>query len=125
MPHVCRLVWVPALGLVIPYFLTHYLDYRKNFWGIGGGARKLLQENLFRKYLHYDEVHRKDISAAEFTNCINNDVHKLVGKGFMNFFALASSTSKLVWMLGFQIYLAVDSPLLSRRALTLIVTFFS
>ena len=42
---------------------------------------EVLQENLVRKYLHYDVDTRKTIGAAEFTNCVNRDIFTLVDNG--------------------------------------------
>ena len=32
-----------GVGMVIPFGLLHYLDYRRNYWGVAGRARKVTE----------------------------------------------------------------------------------
>ena len=82
--------------------MRYYLAYRRNFWDTGGVALEILQDKLLRKYLHYDEAHRKNISVAEFTNCINKDAVILVEKGYLQAFTLAESCGRLIMVFAFQ-----------------------
>eukprot|EP00929_Paragymnodinium_shiwhaense_P080069 TRINITY_DN41736_c0_g6_i1.p1 TRINITY_DN41736_c0_g6~~TRINITY_DN41736_c0_g6_i1.p1 ORF type:complete len:880 (-),score=187.98 TRINITY_DN41736_c0_g6_i1:168-2807(-) len=72
-----------GLALFVPYFVQYYLDYRANFWGIGGGSRKTLQENLLRKYLNADEYVRSTTTRAEILKALTIDSPELVKDGYV------------------------------------------
>ena len=55
-----------SAGLAVPLLFMHYIDYRKNFWKIGGTARKLLQERLLQKFLYYkDRVKIENVANSK------------------------------------------------------------
>ena len=49
-----RKVYMLIYGILwlVPFFGKHFLDYRKCFWGVGGGLRKHLQMLLLKKFLN-------------------------------------------------------------------------
>ena len=107
-----------AVGLGAPVLVLHYLDYAKNYWKLGGTTRKLLQENLMRKFLNYDEGNRANLSGSDLIVCITFDVVELAQSGFMQIFRIAQCLGKLVFILAFQIAFAV----IDGSELLLIVT---
>ncbi|CAK0850181.1 unnamed protein product [Prorocentrum cordatum] len=49
-----------ALLLTLPYGISHWLVYRRQFWKVGGGARGTLLNSLIDKYLYYED--RRDVA---------------------------------------------------------------
>eukprot|EP00929_Paragymnodinium_shiwhaense_P080066 TRINITY_DN41736_c0_g3_i1.p1 TRINITY_DN41736_c0_g3~~TRINITY_DN41736_c0_g3_i1.p1 ORF type:complete len:839 (-),score=198.66 TRINITY_DN41736_c0_g3_i1:298-2814(-) len=94
-----------ALVLFLPYAVMYYLDYRANFWGVGGGSRKLLQENLLRKYLVADECTRCTTTKAEVLKCMTLDAPELVKDGYIQALLAIGGFGRFVFLLMFQMYL--------------------
>jgi len=101
-------LYVYGLCLLVPFLITHWFMYRKTTWKVTGGARKVLQENLLRKYLNQDES-THFIPASEFQSTFGHDVTDLVVDGYNKVFVVAKSGGRLVVSLGLSIYIAVDA----------------
>jgi len=95
-----------ALCLTLPFLIEHYLSYRRQFWQIGGGARKLLLHGLMEKYMYYQESTRDLIDLSEFKLTFSEDAFHLVDKGFMQLFALVADISRIVMVCLFVVVLA-------------------
>merc|ERR1719387_834749 len=95
--------------LIFPAAIIRVLDFRATYWKVEEIARTVLQENLMRKFLNYDESLRKEISVAEFTHAITHDSFFLVHNGFLKMFDLAECVGRVSAMIVVQIYLAVAS----------------
>ena len=78
------------------YPLIHYWDYKKNFWKIGGGARKLLQENMISKFLNYDEPTRTFIDIPLYTHALNQGVFDVVSDIYMKSFVIVMSAARII-----------------------------
>eukprot|EP00929_Paragymnodinium_shiwhaense_P080068 TRINITY_DN41736_c0_g5_i1.p1 TRINITY_DN41736_c0_g5~~TRINITY_DN41736_c0_g5_i1.p1 ORF type:complete len:839 (-),score=137.69 TRINITY_DN41736_c0_g5_i1:136-2544(-) len=94
-----------AFVLFLPYGLMHYIDYRSNFWGIGGGSRKLLQENLLRKYMVADECTRCSATKAEVLKCMTLDAPALVSDGYIQALNGIGGLGRFALLFAFQLYL--------------------
>ena len=95
-----------AIFLVIPYPFLHLFDYQKNFWGIAGGARRVLMENLMSKFLNYQESMRSEFSDSQFIHCMH-DVPELVDSGYMRMFVLLNSVLMILMIVLYLTYLGV------------------
>merc|ERR1719487_593535 len=96
-----------AVGLAAPLLLLHYLDFKKNYWQLGGTVRKLLQENLMQRFLYCEEANRARLSSSDLVMCMTHDVLELTQCGFMQIFRFVACTSKLTLIFVFQILTAV------------------
>merc|ERR1719197_1648500 len=66
---------------LLPNFVLHFLDFRRCYWDVPGHARKILQDNLMVKFLHYDELGRVEFSDALFVRCVLQNCNELVREG--------------------------------------------
>lgn len=106
MDHGVPLLLSYGLGLSLPYVITHYLAYRRQFWKVSGGARKLLLNGLMQKFLYYQEAARDLVDTSEFKLTFSEDAFLLVERGFMQFFVLAGYVGRIVMLFLFVIVLA-------------------
>jgi hypothetical protein len=106
MDHGVPLLLSYGLALSLPYVITHYLAYRRQFWKVSGGARKLLLNGLMQKYLYYQESARDLVDTSEFKLTFSEDAFLLVDRGFMQFFHLAGHVGRIVMVFLFVIVLA-------------------
>ena len=83
---------VIAIGLAAPLLLLHYLDFRRNFWRLGGRVRTILQESLMQRVLYYNEENRARVSSADLIMCLTHDVLELAHCGFTAKFQRTSSS---------------------------------
>lgn len=96
-----------ALGLVIPFGITHLLSYQSKGWGVGGGARRLLLEGLMASFLNCQEVNRHKLNTYQWMAVFNVEVLTLVDDGYMQFFVLIDAIGKVVILAFFMFYLAL------------------
>jgi len=104
--HGWQLLLAYALGLSLPFMITHYLSYRRQFWQVGGGARKLLLNGLMQKYMYYQEATRDLIDSSEFKMTFSEDAFQLADRGFLQVFVLVAYLGRLVMVFLFIIVLA-------------------
>lgn len=74
---------VVGLLYICPLLLLQIIDNCRISWEVGGSCRKLLQANLFRKFLNYKESSRSSISTGDITMAMMRDVHEVVDFGYM------------------------------------------
>eukprot|EP00928_Gymnodinium_smaydae_P020573 TRINITY_DN17948_c0_g4_i1.p1 TRINITY_DN17948_c0_g4~~TRINITY_DN17948_c0_g4_i1.p1 ORF type:complete len:879 (+),score=122.01 TRINITY_DN17948_c0_g4_i1:133-2769(+) len=86
---------------IIPFTLSHLCDYLKPSLGLQEVARKTLQANLFRKFLHYTEKVRDSISVGDLTMAMARDISEVVDNGLMRFLEGVSIMMKLAVALAF------------------------
>lgn len=96
------LLLILMLLFIIPYAFVHYFDYRRMYWKIGGASRKLLQANLLRKFLHYNEESRNQLSMSDLIMAINRDSGELASNGYLQIFPLWWMTTRLVFIVCLQ-----------------------
>jgi len=106
------LLIISALLIVLPFFLIHFLNYREVFFKIGGTSRKILQGNLVRKFLNYDESARAQMGPSDLIMAMTRDTQSLVHDGYMQLFPLAQNLGKLAFMICLQLYMGAWQPCL-------------
>lgn len=87
------LVFVGALYLV-PYGLLNLLDFWKAQLEIAEGSRAILQENIFRRFMNYDEESRSRVLGSEMGLVMVQDVNDIVDSGYMKMFEVAKNAGK-------------------------------
>jgi ABC-type multidrug transport system fused ATPase/permease subunit len=93
-----------------PFLIIHSLDFAQHGWGVAGGARRVLQENLLRKFLNYDAAMMARMSTAEFQYCVGHDVPHLVADGFGRIFDIYNVAGKILMLVAFQAVMATSEP---------------
>lgn len=92
-----------AVFVTVPFFLIHFLDFRKTTWKVGGSSRGKLQSFLLRKFLNYSQEVRQKLSSADLIMAVTRDVTETVHDGFMKVLSLLSSVMNLLAVLIFQV----------------------
>jgi energy-coupling factor transporter ATP-binding protein EcfA2 len=84
---------------IVPFGILHLIDLWKCYLRIPGLARKTLQANLLRRFLHYREDMRAKMGmmdTSEITMAMVRDVHEVVDFGFMKVLEVLRILGKLV-----------------------------
>lgn len=100
---------VYALALLIPYSVNHYLQYRRQFWGVGGGLRAALLQNLLDNFLYYEESSRGTLNVFEWCGLAVHEVTMLINNAYMEVFAVFTACGKILCALGFIVYTAAST----------------
>eukprot|EP00931_Biecheleriopsis_adriatica_P031987 TRINITY_DN18707_c0_g1_i5.p1 TRINITY_DN18707_c0_g1~~TRINITY_DN18707_c0_g1_i5.p1 ORF type:complete len:918 (-),score=98.31 TRINITY_DN18707_c0_g1_i5:25-2778(-) len=87
--------------------LDHYLRYRKEFWKVCGASRMLLQSNLLRKYLSYDEKSLSEVKASRLILAMTKDSPALVEQGFNQVPKLVRILVRLALIVLYQLFVPV------------------
>eukprot|EP00931_Biecheleriopsis_adriatica_P053450 TRINITY_DN31275_c1_g1_i2.p1 TRINITY_DN31275_c1_g1~~TRINITY_DN31275_c1_g1_i2.p1 ORF type:complete len:870 (-),score=129.43 TRINITY_DN31275_c1_g1_i2:68-2677(-) len=74
-----------------------------------GHCRLLLQANIIRKFINYEEDVRLSVREADIINTINGDCVRLVNDGLIVQFQLIEQTTLLIVVSCFQIWTAAQS----------------
>jgi len=88
-----------ALCLLLPHAIIHWFSYRMTTWKVTGGARRVLQENILRKYFYQDES-TPFPSETLFMEVFGHDVGDLVFNGYNQVFLVAKCLGRLILSLG-------------------------
>lgn len=94
---------IVVVGLTLPIGIRHILDYRRNFWKVGGASRKLLQSNLMRRYLAYSADSRHLISESFLQQATQQSVTELVHKGYIQIFPILKNLGRLLFISAMQV----------------------
>jgi len=97
-------LYVITAATIVPTFVTHFADYRRSFWKIGGASRKRLQANLLRKFLNYDAASRAKVKEAELIMAMTRDTADLVANGYVRFLGLLRLFAKLLIIVVYQVF---------------------
>lgn len=95
---------VIAMLWIVPFGVLHLIDLWKCYLRIPGAARKCLQANLLRRFLHYREDTRATMGAmetGELTLAMIRDVHEVVDFGYMKVLEVFRIIGKLMCALIF------------------------
>merc|ERR1711918_161728 len=92
-----------ACALTLPTALKHHLDYRRNFWKVGGASRNTLQANLLRKYLANDVTSRAWVRESFPVQTPQKDAVELVADGYLQTFPIAGNIGNLLMVAGLQL----------------------
>jgi len=90
-----------ALFYLVPYLINHVSSYRMVYIGLKAKVRKLLQANLLRKYLYYDEVRRLAMKPEAIGMTMMRDTFEVVDVGLMKLLTLFAIFCKLSFALIF------------------------
>eukprot|EP00746_Dinoflagellata_sp_MGD_P139348 gnl/MRDRNA2_/MRDRNA2_72819_c0_seq1.p1 gnl/MRDRNA2_/MRDRNA2_72819_c0~~gnl/MRDRNA2_/MRDRNA2_72819_c0_seq1.p1 ORF type:complete len:892 (+),score=122.99 gnl/MRDRNA2_/MRDRNA2_72819_c0_seq1:126-2801(+) len=99
------LLIILGILVVVPLVVVHYWDYNRVFWKVGGTSRKIIQANLLRKYLNFDELSRQICKETDLIMAMTRDTFEVVHNGYMNIFPMSVSLGRLLLLSGLQIYL--------------------
>eukprot|EP00747_Dinoflagellata_sp_TGD_P128468 gnl/TRDRNA2_/TRDRNA2_174544_c4_seq12.p1 gnl/TRDRNA2_/TRDRNA2_174544_c4~~gnl/TRDRNA2_/TRDRNA2_174544_c4_seq12.p1 ORF type:complete len:1012 (+),score=95.45 gnl/TRDRNA2_/TRDRNA2_174544_c4_seq12:85-3120(+) len=118
---------VRICSIIICFLLVHPAIMLANFCKarrrLAGRATMKLQQNLLRKFLHYNEASRKIVSTSDLTMAIMRDVPDLVRTGLLSLFPLVQKTGLLLILVVFSVFQARS--LLNRvLAVCFVLTFF-
>lgn len=86
-------------GVILPYPLLHFLDVRRLRWHISGQSRTLLQANLLRKFLNYNEASRQKFQESNLIMAMTRDIDNLVGHGYLMLMPLVKDICRLSFLL--------------------------
>ena len=84
---------------ILPMFLKHYLDYRKQFWRVSGSLRKHLQLMLLKKFLNYTDDSRSRVQIQALLMANVRDVSVTVSSGYLAVLDLISGSIAKIGML--------------------------
>eukprot|EP00929_Paragymnodinium_shiwhaense_P018908 TRINITY_DN13062_c0_g1_i1.p1 TRINITY_DN13062_c0_g1~~TRINITY_DN13062_c0_g1_i1.p1 ORF type:complete len:821 (-),score=177.13 TRINITY_DN13062_c0_g1_i1:56-2518(-) len=102
VPHSRReTAMVVAAIYVVPFVLLHVSDLCKCYIGLQARLRKMLQANLLRKFLYYDEVVRCDVKGEQIALAMMKDIFEVVDCGFMKVLNVVGILNKLAFALLF------------------------
>eukprot|EP00931_Biecheleriopsis_adriatica_P046606 TRINITY_DN26785_c0_g1_i2.p1 TRINITY_DN26785_c0_g1~~TRINITY_DN26785_c0_g1_i2.p1 ORF type:complete len:946 (+),score=170.58 TRINITY_DN26785_c0_g1_i2:30-2867(+) len=107
---------------VLPFPLLHYLDYRKAYWKVGGASRLLLQVNLLRKYLSYDDVSLMQVNESRLILALTRDSAELVEFGYCSIIKIVAAFGRMLLIIVYQLIIMLYSDEFSGR--TLLQRFF-
>ena len=82
-----------------PIFLINHLQVAKNWFGVGGAARKALQVSLLRQYMDYTDASRKRIGHTGFIQAILRDSTEVVDNGYMKLLDVARSAGMIACLI--------------------------
>eukprot|EP00747_Dinoflagellata_sp_TGD_P155479 gnl/TRDRNA2_/TRDRNA2_177579_c1_seq7.p1 gnl/TRDRNA2_/TRDRNA2_177579_c1~~gnl/TRDRNA2_/TRDRNA2_177579_c1_seq7.p1 ORF type:complete len:775 (+),score=121.34 gnl/TRDRNA2_/TRDRNA2_177579_c1_seq7:108-2432(+) len=74
---------VIAALYIVPFALLHLVDIMSLRLEVAGQLQKQLQEDLFRKYLHYNEESREKVPQSDLTLIMLKSTNEIVEAGFM------------------------------------------
>jgi ABC-type multidrug transport system fused ATPase/permease subunit len=82
---------------ILPFAMLHLIDLWKCYLRIPGLARKTLQGNLLRRFLHYrEDIHAmRSGDSSDITMAILRDVHEVVDFGYMKVLEVARILGKI------------------------------
>merc|ERR1719359_1534038 len=89
---------------IFPFAVLHLIDLWKCYLRIPGLARKTLQANLLRRFLHYREDMRAKMGmmdTSEITMAMVRDVHEVVDFGYMKVLEVMRILGKILCATGF------------------------
>lgn len=92
-----------AILFLVPDFFLHYLDYRRNFWKLGGAPRKLLQANLMRKFMCYCDAVRNNVDHGEIILVLFKEIPEVVANVYGAIFPLVRDVTLLVFLFLYQV----------------------
>mmetsp|Transcript_6403 Transcript_6403/g.19782 ORF Transcript_6403/g.19782 Transcript_6403/m.19782 type:complete len:784 (+) Transcript_6403:61-2412(+) len=98
---------VVAAVYILPFFVIHFTDYCMCYIGLSGAIRKMLQANLLRKYLNYNEEVRPTLALSQIQMAMVRDVKEVVDMGYMKLLALVRIIGKLLFAL---VFIMAESP---------------
>merc|ERR1719221_2309343 len=96
-------LWLIFVVTFLPFGFLHYLDYRKNTWKVGGASRALLQKNLLRKFLNYNEASRTELNQGHLIMAMTRDTIDLVHDGYIQTLSLLRAFGQLFVICVFQL----------------------
>merc|ERR1719407_432788 len=97
------LLLVVAICYLVPYFLLHYLDYKRNAWKLVGAPLKLLQANLMRKFMSYTNKVRNSVDHGEIILVLFKDIPHVVTAVFNAIFPLIRDGTMLIALFAYQL----------------------
>eukprot|EP00746_Dinoflagellata_sp_MGD_P146570 gnl/MRDRNA2_/MRDRNA2_79025_c0_seq4.p1 gnl/MRDRNA2_/MRDRNA2_79025_c0~~gnl/MRDRNA2_/MRDRNA2_79025_c0_seq4.p1 ORF type:complete len:1886 (+),score=324.25 gnl/MRDRNA2_/MRDRNA2_79025_c0_seq4:134-5791(+) len=89
--------------IILPFAIVHYIDFTKPKFGVGGGSRVWIQQNLLRKFLNYDEESRCEVKDSDLVMAMSRDTVDLTGNGYGKLFPLMKNLGMLCFILLYQI----------------------
>jgi ABC-type multidrug transport system fused ATPase/permease subunit len=91
-----------AAMTVIPFAVTHFLEWHKFEWKVGGMSRTILQKAILRKYLTCDKTAKNNLADGLLIMGISRDTLHLVSSGYMGFIAVLNTIGSLFVLCAFQ-----------------------
>merc|ERR1719247_1201805 len=91
-----------TLCFFVPDHLIHVLDFRRNYWKVGGASRKTLQANLMRKYMSYTNEVRDKVDIGMVILTLYKGIPELTDKGYSGIFAIVKNLTLLLLLLLYQ-----------------------
>jgi ABC-type multidrug transport system fused ATPase/permease subunit len=102
IPHHRRRTAMAVAALyVFPFIFLHITDFCKCYIGLTARLRRMLQANLLRKFLYYDEVIRADIKTEQISLAMMRDIFEAVDFGYMKSLNVIGIVGKLCFALTF------------------------
>lgn len=88
------LVCLAAL-YVLPFLFLHIVDLLKVKLSVAGISQQFLQQNLYKKYLNYNEKEREKVVPSALALCIIKETVEVAEFGFVKCLAMARILGKL------------------------------
>jgi len=92
--------YVVGLLWIVPMAVLTFADMVKVRLDVAGRSKRFVQENLFRKYLHYTDDSRALVSDSSIQVALTKDCAEVV-EGYMQILGLATVLGKLAVILSF------------------------
>jgi len=90
-----------AFIYLVPFAVLNLLDIWKAQQKVAEESRAALQQQIFRKFLNFDEISRAGVSSSDLGLSMISDADDIVSSGFMNVFELLKQLGKLLVSLFF------------------------
>eukprot|EP00441_Pelagodinium_beii_P046865 CAMPEP_0197622862 /NCGR_PEP_ID=MMETSP1338-20131121/2984_1 /TAXON_ID=43686 ORGANISM="Pelagodinium beii, Strain RCC1491" /NCGR_SAMPLE_ID=MMETSP1338 /ASSEMBLY_ACC=CAM_ASM_000754 /LENGTH=930 /DNA_ID=CAMNT_0043192633 /DNA_START=111 /DNA_END=2903 /DNA_ORIENTATION=+ len=97
-----NLLLVMALRF-LPFPLIHWMEYREQFWRVGGATRLTLQSNLLRKYLAYDAESLQAMDETKLILAMTRDAQELAKDAFGKLAPVITALTRLILLLIYQV----------------------
>merc|ERR1719161_3474498 len=91
-----KTAWVCGAAFSLPLIVLQFLDIKKIRMDLFGTSSAYLQENLFRKYLNYNEKSRETISASAMSLAVMQETSEMAESGYCKLLEIMQIIGKLL-----------------------------
>lgn len=96
-----------GVAIIVPQCVMYYADTLKTGLRLAGQCRTILQTNILRKFLNYEENVRSTIRGSDLIMAVTHDSPELVTMGFLKFLDLAREVGLLLMLFLYQAVMCI------------------
>lgn len=106
-----------VLYAFLPMALLHFLDFKKQGWGVSGKARMNLSSGLVNAFLNYNDTSRTEIKGGDLVEAMTNDTETLIKAGYSSFLAVFQIIGQIAMCMVFQLAAKLSAGPMARSTL--------